>query len=249
MTEKEKGVALDMERLDKRLASTGRWSRKEIKDMIRQGRIIVNGLPARRPEEKVGDKDQLVVDGQKVDCAPFVYVMMHKPAGLLSATEDKRQRTVVDLLPPELRRRGLFPVGRLDKDTTGLLLLTDDGALAHALLSPKKHVDKVYLAQVEGHIEQEDVSALAQGMVLGDGLQCLPAGLKPLGDGTQCLVTLREGKYHQVKRMLAARGKPVMTLKRLSMGPLELDETLAPGAWRYLNTDEVAKLREGRLDT
>ncbi len=249
MTEQEKGVALDMERLDKRLASTGRWSRKEIKDMIRQGRILVNGLPARRPEEKVGDEDHLTVDGQEVDCAPFVYVMMHKPAGLLSATEDKRQRTVVDLLSPELRRRGLFPVGRLDKDTTGLLLLTDDGALAHELLSPKKHVDKVYLAQVEGRIEVADVTALAEGMVLGDGLQCLPAGLEPLEDGESCLVTLREGKYHQVKRMLAARGKPVLALKRLSMGPLQLDEALAPGEWRYLNADEVAKLREGRLDT
>ena len=249
MTVQEKGTALDMERLDKKLASTGRWSRKEIKDMIRQGRILVNGLPARRPEDKVGDEDQLVVDGQVVDCAPFVYVMMHKPSGLLSATEDKRQATVVDLLPPELRRRGLFPVGRLDKDTTGLLLLTDDGALAHDLLSPKKHVDKVYLARVEGRIDETDVAALAQGMVLGDGLQCLPAGLKPLGDGETCLVTLREGKYHQVKRMLAARGKPVLTLKRLSMGQLELDETLAPGEWRYLSGDEVAKLREGRLGT
>lgn len=249
MTAQEKGTAFHMERLDKKLASTGRWSRKEIKDMIRQGRIVVNGLPVRRPEDKVGDEDQLMVDGQAVDCAPFVYVMMHKPSGLLSATEDKRQATVVDLLPPELRRRGLFPVGRLDKDTTGLLLLTDDGALAHDLLSPKKHVDKVYLAQVEGRIDETDVAALAQGMVLGDGLQCLPAGLKPLGDGATCLVTLREGKYHQVKRMLAARGKPVLTLKRLSMGPLELDEALAPGEWRYLSGDEVAKLREGRLGT
>ncbi|MGO5023786.1 pseudouridine synthase [Lawsonibacter sp. LCP25S3_G6] len=238
-----------MERLDKRLASTGRWSRKEIKDMVRQGRIQINGVPARRPEEKVGDEDRLAVDGQEVDCAPFVYVMMHKPAGILSATEDKRQRTVVDLLPPELRRRGLFPVGRLDKDTTGLLLLTDDGALAHELLSPKKHVDKVYLARVEGRIDASDVAALGEGMVLGDGLHCLPAGLEPLKDGSECLVTLREGKYHQVKRMLAARGKPVLALKRLSMGTLQLDETLAPGQWRYLEMDEVAKLREERTPT
>ena len=138
-----------MERLDKRLASTGRWSRKEVKELIRQGRVLVNGVPAARPEDKVGDGDRLLVDGQEVDCAPFVYVMMHKPAGILSATEDRRQKTVVDLLPEELQRRGLFPVGRLDKDTTGLLILTDDGAMAHELLSPKKHVDKVYLARVE----------------------------------------------------------------------------------------------------
>ena len=238
-----------MERLDKRLASTGRWSRREVKELVRQGRVLVNGMPARRPEDKVGEEDQLLVDGQEVNCAPFVYVMMHKPAGLLSATEDRNQKTVVDLLPEELKRRGLFPVGRLDKDTTGLLLLTDDGALAHDLLSPKKHVDKVYLAKVEGRVDSTDVSALAQGMVLGDGLHCLPAGLEPLEDGSSCLVTLREGKYHQVKRMRAARGKPVLALKRLSMGLLRLDEKLQPGQWRYLEMDEVAKLREEGRNT
>ena len=238
-----------MERLDKRLASTGRWSRREVKELVRQGRVLVNGMPARRPEDKVGEEDQLLVDGQEVNCAPFVYVMMHKPAGLLSATEDRNQKTVVDLLPEELKRRGLFPVGRLDKDTTGLLLLTDDGALAHDLLSPKKHVDKVYLAKVEGRVDSTDVSALAQGMVLGDGLHCLPAGLEPLEDGSSCLVTLWERQYHQVKRMLAARGKPVLALKRLSMGLLRLDEKLQPGQWRYLEMDEVAKLREEGRNT
>ena len=134
-------------------------------------------------------------------------------------------------------------MGRLDKDTTGLLLLTDDGALAHELLSPKKHVDKVYLARVEGCTDSSDREALAAGMVLGDGLRCLPGGLEPLGDGSSCLVTLREGKYHQVKRMLAARGKPVTALKRLSMGPLKLDETLQPGEWRPLTDQEAAALK------
>lgn len=232
-----------MERLDKLLASTGRWSRKEVKDLVRQGRVLVDGVPASRPEDKVASTAVLEVDGQSVDCAPFVYVMLHKPQGLLSATEDKRQPTVLDLLPAELRRRGLFPVGRLDKDTTGLLLLTDDGPLAHELLSPKKHVDKVYLARVEGKIDADDVSALAAGIVLGDGTACLPAGLEAVGDGTECLITLREGKYHQVKRMLAARGKPVAALKRLSMGPLALDEGLQPGKWRYLTAFEVAELK------
>ena len=151
-------------------------------------------------------------------------------------------REFLDLLPEELRRRGLFPVGRLDKDTTGLLLLTDDGGLAHRLLSPKKHVDKVYLAEVEGRVDQDDVRALEAGMVLGDGLHCLPAGLEPLGNGSVCLVTLREGKYHQVKRMLAARGKPVTALHRLSMGPLALDEGLKPGNWRFLTPQERAEL-------
>ena len=233
-----------MQRIDKLLASTGRWSRSEIKDLIRQGRVAAEGETVARPEEKADPAACLTVDGQRVDCAPFVYVMLHKPAGLLSATEDSRQPTVLDLLPPELKRRGLFPVGRLDKDTTGLLLLTDDGALAHCLLSPKRHVDKVYRARVEGRIHPEDVRALGEGMTLGDGLRCLPAGLEPLGDGSECLVTLREGKYHQVKRMLAARGKPVLALHRLSMGPLTLDGTLEPGKWRFLTAQEVEALRK-----
>lgn len=152
---------------------------------------------------------------------------------------------MLDLLPEHLRRRGLFPVGRLDKDTEGLLLLTDDGPLGHALLSPKNHVDKVYYAKVEGRLDRTDAEALAAGMVLGDGLHCLPAELEPLGDGSQCHVTLREGKYHQVKRMLAARGKPVVYLKRLSMGPIALDPALAPGEWRPLTGEEKALLRRG----
>ena len=156
-----------LERLDKLLASTGRWSRKEVKDLVRQGRVLVNGRPVLRSEEKWEPTEtELMVDGQRVDCAPFVYLMLHKPAGLLSATEDRDQRTVLDLLPEHLRRRGLFPVGRLDKDTEGLLLLTDDGPLGHALLSPKRHVDKVYLARVDGVVDQSDVEALARGMVL-----------------------------------------------------------------------------------
>lgn len=233
-----------MERIDKLLSSTGRWSRKEVKDLVRQGRVLADGRPVTRPEEKADPAAVfLTVDGGAVDCSPFAYVMLHKPAGVLSATEDKSQPTVLGLLPEELRRRGLFPVGRLDKDTTGLLLLTDDGDLAHRLLSPKKHVDKVYLARVEGRVDGEDVRAFAEGLALGDGLRCLPAGLEPLGDGSSCLVTLREGKYHQVKRMLAARGKPVAALHRLSMGPLTLDEALKPGKWRFLTHQERAELR------
>ena len=232
-----------MERMDKLLASTGRWSRKEVKELIRQGRVMADGRPVGRPEERYEPGGvHITVDGEAVDASLFVYVMLHKPAGLLSATEDSRQPTVLDLLPPELKRRGLFPVGRLDKDTTGLLLLTDDGELAHRLLSPKKHVDKVYVVRMEGRIDQEDVRVLGEGMTLGDGLRCLPAGLEPLGDGGMCLVTLREGKYHQVKRMLAARGKPVLALHRLSMGSLTLDEGLKPGQWRFLSKDERAKL-------
>ena len=234
-----------MERLDKILSSTGYWSRREVKDLVRQGRVSVDGQKARKPEDKCDPAQAVIlVDGKAVDCAPFVYLMLHKPDGLLSATEDKRQKTVIDLLPEHLQRRGLFPVGRLDKDTEGLLVLTDDGALAHELLSPKKHVDKVYYAKVDGILDEQDVAVLAGGMTLGDGLECLPADLKPLGDGSECRITLREGKYHQVKRMLAARGKPVLYLKRLSMGGLKLDENLEKGQWRPLTAQELKDLRE-----
>ena len=235
---------MGMERMDKLLASTGLWSRKEVKELVRRGRVQVNGAVLDRVEDKADpDQDEIRVDGEVVDCSPYVYIMMNKPEGLLSATTDKKQKTVLDLLPEHLRRRGLFPVGRLDKDTVGFILLTDDGPMGHELLSPKKHVDKVYYARVEGRIDETDVAALAQGLVLEDGLHCLPADLAPVGDASECRITLREGKYHQVKRMLAARGKPVTFLKRLSMGPLTLDEGLLPGEWRFLTREELLALK------
>ena len=237
---------MGMERMDKLLASTGLWSRKEVKELVRRGRVQVNGAVLDRVEDKADpDQDEIRVDGEVVDCSPYVYIMMNKPEGLLSATTDKKQKTVLDLLPEHLRRRGLFPVGRLDKDTVGFILLTDDGPMGHELLSPKKHVDKVYYARVEGRIDETDVAALAQGLVLEDGLHCLPADLAPVGDASECRITLREGKYHQVKRMLAARGKPVTFLKRLSMGPLTLDEGLLPGEWRFLTREELLALKSG----
>ena len=212
--------------------------------LVKEGRVLVDGLPAASAEQKVDPAVSRVrADGEELNLGGFTYVMLHKPQGVLSATEDARQKTVLDLLSPELRRKKLFPVGRLDKDSEGLLLLTDDGDLAHRLLSPKKHVDKVYRAEVDGRVDGGDVAALAGGMVLADGLECLPAKLEPLGDGSRCLVTLREGKYHQVKRMLAARGKPVLSLHRQSMGPLALDSGLAPGEWRFLTARERAELQ------
>ena len=235
------------ERVDKLLSSTGHWSRKEVKELIKRGCVKANGVTVHKPEEKYSvEHTVFLVHGQVVDCQSYVYLMLHKPAGVLSATEDRDQETVLDLLPEYLRRRKLFPVGRLDKDTEGLLLITDDGPLGHALLSPKKHVDKVYYAQVDGVITQEDVQTLAQGMTLGDGFVCLPAKLEPIEDGRACLVTLQEGKYHQVKRMLAACGKPVVYLKRLSMGTLELDRQLKKGAWRPLTIHELEGLK-GKL--
>ena len=231
-----------MERLDKILANTGRWSRKEVRELVRAGRVTVNGAVARTPEEKHDPASAFLVDGQPVSGERLVYLMLHKPAGLVSATEDPREPTVLTLLPEHLRRVGLFPAGRLDKDTEGLLLLTNDGPLAHRLLSPRWHVDKTYFVRVDGQLEADDVEAFRQGVTLADGLECLPAGLEILEERDTGIVTLREGKYHQVKRMLAARGKPVRELKRLSMGPQTLDEGLAPGEWRYLTGWEQADL-------
>lgn len=229
-----------MERLDKILAATGRWSRKEAKALIRAGRVLVDGSQPAGPEQKVGEDGTVLVDGHPISTEKYTYIMLHKPAGVVSSTEDPREQTVLSLLPREMRKIGLFPVGRLDKDTEGLLLLTNDGQLAHRLLSPSKHVDKVYYAEVDGVITEEDRSAFRAGMTLGDGTQCLPAELELLEETNQCLVTLREGKYHQVKRMLAARGKPVAYLKRMSMGPLRLDPDLPAGAWRPLEDAEIA---------
>lgn len=231
-----------MERLDKLLAGTGKWSRREVKALVRQGLVRVDGRLAASAEDKLDPAAAIItVAGETISLCRFTYVMLHKPAGVLTATEDRKQPTVLDLLPPELRRIGLAPVGRLDKDTEGLLLLTNDGELAHRLLSPKYHVDKRYLARVDGELSAADTEAFARGMTLGDGLECLPAGLEVLPDRV-CIVTLREGKFHQVKRMLAARGTPVLYLKRLSMGPLTLDDSLAAGAYRLLRAEEILAL-------
>lgn len=238
-----------MERLDKIISATGKKSRREVREMVRQGRVLVDGKPAHAADMKVDPQTAVILlDGEPLGYEKFTYVMLHKPAGVLTATEDRRQETVLDLLPPELRRRALSPVGRLDKDTEGLLLLTNDGQLAHRLLSPKSHVDKVYYARVDGALEPGDIAAFAAGMTLGDGLECLPAGLEILSP-TEALVTLREGKFHQIKRMLAARGKPVLYLKRLSMGRLRLDPALAPGAWRMLTEEERSALNLSLSET
>lgn len=232
-----------MERLDKLLAATGRWSRREVKGLVKAGRVLVDGVPAAAPEQKLDpDRSRVLVDGEEAVFREFTYVMLNKPAGVLSATEDARQETVLDLLPPELRRRGLFPVGRLDKDSEGLLLLTNDGDLAHRLLSPKYHVDKVYYIRTDAPLTEEDRAAFAKGVLLADGTECLPAGLELLGDGREALVTLHEGKFHQIKRMIASRGAAVCRLKRLSMGTLVLDEGLRPGGFRLLNEEEVMKI-------
>ena len=231
-----------MERLDKRLAATGNWSRKEARDLIRGGRVAVDGRVCLRPEDKAGPDAVVTVDGREIEGSGPVYLMMNKPAGLVSATEDEREATVLSLLPERYQRLGLFPAGRLDKDTVGLLLLTNDGPLAHRLLAPKSHVDKVYYVEVDGQLDEADVAAVRQGIILADGYICLPGELEPLQGGNKAHITLHEGKYHQIKRMMAARGKPVTYLKRLRFGPLVLDDALPEGGWRALTDGEIQML-------
>ena len=231
-----------MERLDKILAGTGRWSRREVKELIRQRRVLLDGLPADSPERKIDPNTAVIqVDGVPVAYRRYTYVLLHKPAGVLSAVEDSRHTTVMDLLPQELKRQGLSPVGRLDKDTEGLLLLTNDGDLAHRLLSPRSHVDKVYYARTQGTPTAEDAARFAEGITLEDGLHCLPAVLRVCGEN-EVLLTLREGKFHQIKRMMAYLGKPVLYLERVRMGNLTLDSALPRGSWRFLTEDEVRGL-------
>ncbi len=229
-------------RLDKLLSECGVASRKEIRQLIRSGRVSVDGAAAASPEMKLDPYKALVcLDGTKIEYAKYHYYMMNKPAGVLSATDDGRQKTVLDLVTPEMRKIGLFPVGRLDKDTTGLLLLTNDGEFAHRVISPRSGIVKVYHARTEAPVDEADITAFKEGLTLGDGTKCLPAGLKLLPDGS-CLVEVMEGKYHQVKRMLSSRGKPVTELKRLSIGGLKLDKALLPGGFRALEENELCSV-------
>lgn len=234
-----------LQRLDKILCDKGLASRREVKAIIKSGRVRVDGrLPAGADMKIDPETAALTLDGEALRWRRTVCYMMDKPTGVITATEDAAQRTVLDLLPPELRRLGLFPVGRLDKDTTGLLLLTNDGDFAHRVISPKSGIEKRYLARVDGIPDEADVQAFREGLTLSDGTRCLPAGLEISGTDL-CCVTLREGKYHQVKRMLAARGKPVLTLRRVSVGGLLLDESLGPGGFRELTDEDLCTLFMG----
>ena len=227
------------ERLDKLLASSGLVTRSEARAAVARGRVTVDGVPARSPEQKVTREAALCLDGAPVDTAPFLYIMLNKPSGVLSAAKDPDCPTVVDLLPPELSRRGLFPAGRLDKDTTGLLIITDDGDFAHRLISPSHHVYKTYEATLESDISEEQLDTLRQGAVLGDGTECLPARLRKISDEPPTVrVQIREGKYHQVKRMFASVENSVVALRRTAIGALKLDSTLGEGEARLLTDGE-----------
>lgn len=233
-------------RLDKLLANSGYGSRKEVKTLLKQGAVSVDGEAVKDPALHVEpEKQEVTVFGEPVDYREFIYLMMNKPPGVISATEDTRDRTVVDLLPYEYRRFKPFPVGRLDKDTEGLLLITNDGKLSHELLSPKKHVGKTYYAVIEGKVTGADGEAFRTGVTLDDGYVTKPAELKILNSGPQSEIelTITEGKFHQVKRMFEAREKRVTYLKRLTMGPLRLDPGLMTGEWRELSDDELHELK------
>ena len=232
-------------RLDKFLANMGIGTRSEVKVILKQGRVRVNDEKPSGPEMKIDEKkDSITVDGEPVNYVENVYLMLHKPQGVITATEDKVERTVMDLISiPE--KKNLFPVGRLDKDTEGLLLITDDGALAHMLLSPRKHVGKVYCARIEGRVTPEDVEAFKKGVKISSDFEAMPANLKILsaGEVSEIEVEIFEGKFHQVKRMFEAVGKRVIYLKRLSMGTLILDENLQIGEYRKLTKEEIDGLK------
>lgn len=234
-------------RLDKFFSSQSIASRKEVKDLLRQGRVTVNEEMAKVSDMQIDPAcDIILLDGKNVSYKKHIYLMLNKPQGVVSTTEDRLHKTVLDLVPPELYRTGLFPAGRLDKDTEGFVLITDDGEFAHRILSPKKHVPKTYEAVIDQPIDQTDIAIFQQGITLSDGTVCRPAGLRVIDAGPRPLVeiVLREGKYHQIKRMFEARGKRVLFLKRIKIGGLALDPDLAPGECREILHKERFKILE-----
>lgn len=233
------------ERIDKLIASQGLLSRNDVKTMIKRGEVSVNGVVIKDSSVKVSYEDDIVVNGKPLKQTEFTYIMLNKPKGVVSASEDKRDKTVVDILPDELKRKNLFPAGRLDKDTTGFCLITDDGDFAHRILSPSRHVDKTYIATVDKKINFANArKAFKDGIVLADGTVLLSADLELLSDddNQSFKVVIKEGKYHQVKRMFASLGTTVIELKRISIGGLALDDNLEEGEARLLTAEELSKI-------
>ena len=235
-----------MQRLDRFLSEAGVESRRKIKDIVKAGRVSVNGTVIRSPELKIDEtKDEICLDGKLISSGSCrVVLMMHKPAGCVTAARDPDFPTVMEYLPEEYKK--LMPIGRLDKETEGLLLFTNDGDLAHRLLAPKSRIEKTYYAEHLGVATQEDVAAFREGCILKDGTKCLPAGLEILAEG-KCIVRVMEGKYHQVRRMLASRGLPVSYLRRISEGGLTLGD-LSVGKTRILTDAEVEALESVHFD-
>ena len=233
-------------RIDKYLANMNVGSRKEVHQLIKKGIVAVNGTTVKTPKQQVKESDQVTVNGDAVAYQKYHYFLLNKPKGVLSATEDRSQPTVISILAPQDRYQGIVPVGRLDKDTTGLLLLTNDGQLNHELLAPGKHVDKVYRAEIAGVANDTTVKAFASGMTLGDGTKLQPAELKILSqdeehDRSTTEIKIREGKYHQIKRMFGAVGMKVVELERISMGKLTLPANLKRGEYLELKLEDIIK--------
>lgn len=237
-----------MERLDKVLANLGYGTRKEVKIIVKNGIVEVDDVVVNDSGMKIDpEKSKIKVSGKLINYKKFIYLLMNKPDGVVSATFDNYDETVIDLLEPEHQVFEPFPVGRLDKDTVGLLLITNDGELNHRLISPKWHVDKVYYAEIDKVVTDEDVKAFAEGIVLDDGYKCLPAKLEILEvdeNGSRVNITIQEGKFHQVKRMFISRDKNVVYLQRIKFGPIELDNELEEGTYRELAEEEVQILKE-----
>ena len=237
-----------MMRLDKYLAEMGVGTRQEVKKQIRQGKAAVNGTVVKAADTKIDEtSDEVTICGRNIPYVSYEYYMLNKPGGVVSATEDRRDTTVIDLIKDK-KRKDLFPVGRLDKDTEGLLLITNDGDLAHRLLAPKKHVDKVYYAKIDGMVTEEDVKRFAEGIDIGaeEEEMTRPAKLDIMksAEESEIRLTIHEGKFHQVKRMFLAVGKEVTYLKRERMGTLCLDENLKPGEYRLLTEEEIENVRK-----
>lgn len=229
-------------RLDKAIASQGKYSRSEIKKKIRGQDVTVNGAVVKDPGLQVEPgQDEILIDGVPLTYKEHIYIMLNKPLGVVSATEDRSARTVLEFVPEELYRDGLFPAGRLDADTTGFILLTDDGDFAHRILSPKNHIRKTYVAELAQTPTKEELQPLLDGIELRDGTRCLPAEVRILGEKT-VEIRIVEGKYHQIKRMFAAAGNRVMALRRTAMGDLPLDPALVPGQCREITEDELKKI-------
>lgn len=236
-----------MERLDKILASQGAISRRDIKEIIKKGRVTLNGKVVKDSAVKVDlSKDEVTVDSKTVSLKKHIYIMLNKPQGVVSASDSDTDKTVVDLVPDNLFRKGLFPAGRLDKDTTGFVLITDDGDFAHKILSPKNHIFKTYLARLEHSLSDENIEMLEKGVTLADGTTLKEAKIEIVEQTETPLVKIMicEGKYHQVKRMFAAAGNRVVELHRSKMGDLELDNSLNPGECREITPEELEKMQK-----
>lgn len=232
-------------RIDKFLSVTGKATRTEAKKAIRAKAVAVNGVVATSSDMQIDPiKDVVSFFGETVIYREHIYILMNKPDGVVSATEDGRDRTVIDLLPSDIPKDKLFPCGRLDKNTLGLILITDDGDLAHELLSPRSHVKKSYYFKSAEPVSAEDAKRFEKGLVLADGYETLPAEIRLMGNGNEGVITLKEGKYHQIKRMFGALDNRIIYLERVSFGPLILDENLKRGEWRYLTEEEIKELKE-----